>query len=970
MTRISDQTALMVAAIEGFKTVLPGALAAKAQEAEQADNTNELQGQDFPTLSTSLDAELTTHANNHNNPHNDTAANLAGGATYLKSEVDSKLVGLVPVADLPISRFGTLNYLPPGVSGTFEGATMNFESRRYPGILENDGTYVFLRNGTTGSVMGVYYAYVKNALAAGALAVPTRTTMRYQPSYFPSGKTARYVFKSDGACLLGRLQDSTGALGDYFLSLTNGTFDPSKHVGAIIPAANFPPLADASVNVEAIVGNSNIYLIVSGTAANSASPVELSLWSISLSTVQAANGGNVTPTQLTGWATTGFGSTFTGNTIRVANKQISTSASDLPMILVPSTPNGNWAGFIDNDGNINTDSAQDPATGNIRIRVTGTAVGTATSTGTSTISTVLFWINVNPSLATAALESPATTRGGATYNSTTGSFAFNGSMITNTAQTVLPVAYQGGELTSVWSKSAGCWFGVRDSDPPDYGSLVARATTNAQYANLYAALAPTAGVSNNTSTAFTPQYGTALGGRMLGTWTLPGGYMMVSSYGPKADGTSEWGPVLIQPGASGYAYSSQYNGALTGFAPSVLRKRVSDMGLSVDTYTSLVSEISAAGVVTTSGGRFMEDYNTSGPLSVTVSNNTLVGSGSINVATSVLSALKSAAWTALGIPVPPSSVIEVMIPQNTAIPPFACLTWVNSSNNLYICLLELSITGGSRTGTITSFGIVSQSLQYLNNTGSSLRSFDNSFLWNSGACTIFEGSDAYFVGFQSKVSISIPGTNATNGVRFMIPKSTNRPSWATNSVAIVIFGGTYNSNFWTAYPGIGFGEARQNPTDSDNYTKVIFRAKATTIAQYTSWTTLSSTVLASQDVAQGWVVYFTEITPVILNGQYYQLQPTSFDLSTLSGGTANKTFYVYITIVGGVPQYQISATVLAETASTMFIGTITTGASTITAINLQKVSRVDKYRLSSTSQGSAIPVSSGTPDASAHLTWT
>lgn len=966
MTSISDQTALMVAAIEGFKTVLPGALAAKAQEAEQADATNELQGQDFPTLSTSLDADLTTHENNHNNPHADTAA---GVNTYKTSEVDAKLVGIIPNASLPFSRFGSLSYLPVGVSGSFEGATMNFESRRYPCILENDGTFVFLRNGTTGSKMGVYYAYVKNALQAGALATPIRTNMRYQPAYFPAGYTARYVYKSDTSCLLGRLQNASGALGDYFLSLTNGTFDATKHVGAIIPAASFPPLVNSSVSVEAFVGNSNIYLIVTAPTDNPGSdPVEMTLWSIPLSSVQSANGGNVTPTQLTGWTTTGFGGTFTGSTIRVANKQISTNASDLPMVVYPASPPASYALFMDNDGNINTESAQDPASGLIRIRVTGLAVATVTSTGISTLSAIAFWLSVNPTALTAALESPATTPGSAAYNSSAGTMNYSGSVFQATPEAYLPEAYQGGELTSCWSKAAGYWFGVRDSDPPDYGANVSRAQTNAAYANRYAALASSAGVNGNTNTGFLPQYGTALGGRMLGTWPLPGGYLLAASYGPKQDGTSEWGPVLIQPGASGYTYTSQYNGTLTGFAPSVLRKRVSDMGLSNDTYSSLVSEISAAGVVTTSGGRFMDGYNNSGPLSVTVSNNVLVGSGTISCDNSVLLALKAAAWPALGISVPPTSVVEVMIPQNTAIPPFAFLTWVDSNKHLFAAVLELSITGGSRTGAITSFGIVSQTSQYLNSNGTSILAPRSDFLWTSGSCTIYEASDAYLVGFRSKVLLSIPGTGATHSVRFAMPKTTNRPDWTT--VGMTVYGGTYNTSFWTAYPGLGFGETRQDPTASDNYTKIILNVKATTLAQFKSWATQSTSVLTSQDVAQGWLVYFTEITPVILNGQYLQIQPVTFDLTTIQANPANSTFYVYVTTNNGVASYVISTTPQAETVNNMFIGTIVTGASSITAINLYKVSRIDKYRLATTPQGSAISVSSGNPDVAGHLNWT
>ena len=117
-------------------------------------------------------------------------------------------------------------------------------------------------------------------------------------------------------------------------------------------------------------------------------------------------------------------------------------------------------------------------------------------------------------------------------------------------------------------------------------------------------------------------------------------------------------------------------------------------------------------------------------------------------------------------------------------------------------------------------------------------------------------------------------------------------------------------------------------------------------------------------------MYFTEVTPVILNGQYLQIQPVTVDLTTIQANPANITFYVYVTVNNGVASYVISATPQAETVNNMFIGTIVTGATSITSINLQKVSRIDKYRLSRTSQGSAISVSSGNPDVAGHLNWT
>lgn len=969
MTAITDSSAALAQAIADFSAVFETAITEKATAAETADNATELQGADLPTTQTELDADLVTHEATNGASHINAAALTAMGV-YSQSQTVAKMKGIVPSLVLPISRYGELSYLPVGVSGDFQGATMNFESRMYPGIIENDGTYVFLRNGTTGTVMGVYYAYMKNAINAPSMVAPTRTNFRYQPAYFPAGTSARWVTKSDGNCILGRLQvAATGALGDYFLSITNGTFDASKHVGGVIPAASFPSRLDASCNVEAIVGNTNVYLIVTSSSfAPMVTPVEFQIWSIPIATVQAANGGNITPTQLTGWTTTGFGTTFAGTTnVRVAGMQLSTSAANFPMVTYPASPAMSLSLFVDNNGDMQTDSAQDPASGNIRIRVMGTWFISVLSSGYAVTGDTIFWLNVNPTAKTAALEGPATAPGTCTYNSGNQTAAYSGGMFNTSAGNLVPQPYQGGQSTNVWTKS-GYWFSITDSDPPDYGSNIARVKTSSQWANRYAALAPAATVNTRSSVGFVPAYGTALGGRMTGSWLLPGGYMLASSYGPRADGvTLEWGPVLCKPGALGYTYNSQYNGTLNGLAPSTLRSRLTDKGLNIDSFVAMMSEVAANGTVTASGGYFLEGYNVNGYLSVTVVNNVLTGTGSVSLSNAVLQTLKTACWAALGLGAPPVSTLQVMVPQNTTIPPFGFLTWTDASKNLWVAMVELAITGGSRTSAITGMSVVSASTPQQTDTGSVIQPINNSLTWTSGACHIYEGSDAWFVGCTPKTYLVIPGTGAGHFFRFAIPKSTNRPQWST--LYIGLGGVTYNAPFFMGYPGLGFGECDQNPTSSDNYTKITFNVRATTLAQFNAWTAGTTYVLVSQDVAQGWIVYFNAATPLIMNGQYVQIQATSIDLTTIKAAPANTTFYVYVSVNAGVGVYSIFTAAQPETINLMFIGTVVTGATSIASINMQKVSRVDKYRLSATSEGSAISVSPGNPDAAGHLAW-
>ena len=967
MSAITDGLAALQQAFADFGVAFDRGLVAKALDAEQADNTTELAGSTLAVFGGLMDAELTAHVATPGLEHLTGVAEL----TYTQTEVGNKLTARPALAGFPVSRFGELSYLPVGVSGDFQGATMNFESRWYPGIIENDGTYVFLRNGTTGSVEGVYYAYMKNAINASSMVAPTRTNYRYQPAYFPAGTTARWVTKSDGNCLLGRLQSAAGVVGDYFLSYTNGTFDATQHVGGVIPAANFPTRVDASCNVEAFVGNSNIYIVVTSSSFTdqTVTPIEFQIWSIPIATVVAANGGNIVPAQLTGWTTTGFGGTYSGTTnVRVAGCQVNTNSANLPLGILPSSPPLSTNMFVDNNGDINTDSAQDPASGNIRIRVTGLSFVAVPTSGYTLNQFLAFWININPTAKTAALEGPATTPATLTYVAAGQTASYVGALFNTGSSNILPQGYQGGQGTATWTPS-GYWFSIVDSDPPDYGSNISRAQTSALYANRYAALAPASTVKNNITVGFTPAYGTPLGGRMTGSWLLPGGYMMASSYGPRADGvTMEWGPVVCQPGASGYTYNSQYNGTLTGLAPSTFRKRISDMGLSVDNFTCMMSEVAAGGAVTASTGRFLEGYNTTGYTSVSVSGGVLVGAGSVSMTAAVLQTVKTAIWAALGMAAPPASSLEIFIPQNTAIPPFALMTYTDASKVLWVSMVELSITGGSRTSAITSMGVVSFTTPLQTDTGTTIQPPNTPAIWTTGACFINEGTDAWFVGCTAKTYLVVPGTGAGHVFRFAIPKSTNRPQWSTLFIGIA--GITYNAPFYMGYPGLGFGECDQTPTQSDNYTKITLTVHATTtLAQFNAWTPGTTYVLVSQDVVQGWIVYFNAVAPLIFNGKSTTLPVMSIDLTTIQANPASSTFFVYIQLVGGVATYVISAMEVAESLTNMFVGKITTNTTSIASIAMNKVTRIGVYRVSSTSAGSAIPSTTGFPSRTAHLPW-
>lgn len=189
-----------------------------------ADNSDALNGLPYSDLETQSLQTIMDHQLVKGNPHNLTPADVGG---YSEAEVRSLAATRMPEGILPLSSYGTPDYLPVGLAATFEGATTITSPKDAGMFVEDDGTLIILRNGTNGSGRGVYYAYLRNAMV-GDLRQPIRTNKKYRPDYFPAGMEAAYVISCSESIIMGRLQDANGVLGDYFISLTNGTYNDKK----------------------------------------------------------------------------------------------------------------------------------------------------------------------------------------------------------------------------------------------------------------------------------------------------------------------------------------------------------------------------------------------------------------------------------------------------------------------------------------------------------------------------------------------------------------------------------------------------------------------------------------------------------------------------------------------------------------------------------------------------------------------
>ncbi|AXC39477.1 UNVERIFIED_ORG: hypothetical protein [Escherichia phage CMSTMSU] len=156
---------------------------------------------------------------------------------------------------------------------------------------------------------------------------------------------------------------------------------------------------------------------------------------------------------------------------------------------------------------------------------------------------------------------------------------------------------------------------------------------------------------------------------------------------------------------------------------------------------------------------------------------------------------------------------------------------------------------------------------------------------------------------------------------------------------------------------VGFGYYHLQ--DSDYQTKAVFSLFGTTSAQMDglidgSGTVQDKIVVVSQDVAEGFTVYFTREVPVFLGGMFDRLAIQTIELSLLKLTQLTVLFYLYIQMNRNTRKaaYVISTTLLDETLTNVYVGDIVTGSTSITSIDTEKVTRFLTYRPSTTKRGS------------------
>jgi hypothetical protein len=111
----------------------------------------------------------------------------------------------------------------------------------------------------------------------------------------------------------------------------------------------------------------------------------------------------------------------------------------------------------------------------------------------------------------------------------------------------------------------------------------------------------------------------------------------------------------------------------------------------------------------------------------------------------------------------------------------------------------------------------------------------------------------------------------------------------------------------------------------------------------------------------GWALFFQDNIAVMINGTAYRVPGGSIDLRDIDTAPQNKTYYIYVTIEDDLPRYLLSVTQLRKSNSMMRVATVTTNASSIVTIAREQPFMIGDLLLSYTREGGIIPMSSGFP---------
>jgi hypothetical protein len=896
--------------------------------------------------------------------------------TYSTLEFNSKLDSYLDInGNGPLSFYGDREYLPPTVTGSFESG-VNWAPWGFVGMfLEDNGTLMMLRTGTDGVKAGVYYSYLRNALNTGLLSDIVMTNARYNPAYFPSGSFARAVLYANQDLIIGILADkNTQAITGYFVSLTNNTYDQSKHTGIVIPPGTIinPYITGECVLRGIPIGflkDGAVYLLVNKDTADNQS----SGWKVySIPKQNMIESNYVAPTPITGWTINrGVAGVVSRTDLDWADNQydLVTRTDARQTVAVADRYNAPYYTQTLDNGQMwmchphymwFRDSAllvQD---------LQWASHFTFQFDPVSKVVDVSQYFNDKP---TVTFDSPTvwSPKGGAANawwnNANSHINQYSGQLSVRTFITPNNVVFYYRTSVLYTSRSLG------------------RAEYSADQS--FKDILRGAGVkSSNLIASFEGRYASPCS--FLFATVSNFGDLVLTGQNTGWNKANQVQRMFFRAGTDStftYQYGSLQGYNFLGNPPTSDRSWLEDYpGTNKTDLYNCVNETDASGWLVHQAryDNYVEPTRRSGSANI---NTAMVGSGTVSISQAAFASLEGplradlAANVGGGYGNGVDLWYEVIVPQRYSdMPAFVYGHYVGADRKTRFFVYSVNVNARAA---VTSATLVPGSRQIIESPHGNGNSLGISFsVRDSGQVAIRRANGGFYVGLTTQGRYTFIGNSVASA---MLMQWTPGGGWTFplgydyDQQTISITG------FLNMSHGLYVTFTTENHRGSiDCGTKLLGQLisnggapELPTLNHYRARMTDPNTtrIFLSQQTVTAWTVYFADPTPVMIEGLYYELGVYAHYLNAATD--ANKTFYAWAVRSNGAVSYHITTNPAIPTGfeAQLYLGFFSTNSAGLAVVAIEKRVAVGGTLISTTSRGKSIPVTAGVPNTPGRLSW-
>lgn len=881
---------------------------------------------------------------NRSNPHEVNAEQLN---SFSKEKTDEIFSGRLLKNTLPLSRYGSLDWLPVVFQGSFGGATRSEQWWPNVVLMEDTGRIVGIINATNGIVSGAYYSVIDVA-DDGTISKHTPTATEYLPAYIRGLSEVQYVRTGNAKGVIwGHLTKEVKGCRD-FICLSNGTLNADVHNGAFLNVPDAPNGRGISGGIFAQLCGSHVYLV--NQIVQAGMPI-MDVWRIPVAEIK--DGNVVTPEHISNWVTRGITQTYTEEYIRIAGVYGNSTGEGDPMFIYPEGNNANSDVLT---GSL-TMLGMDANSEGTEIRCN---VGSFKERGWNGNTYQIYYgfsIVFNPEAGTAYIDEeyrqPSTVSypGVAPGVAVSGPFSQNASNLaagrTGQPHNSYWVAEDGSQLfsTGYGNENAGEFYSAKG----DLGVSSAFEFWNPAKRNI------SGKVKTLTHKRF---YSSTVGDGLQ----CPFYYNKTTMFIRSVVATGVVYPKVPISGVPDYTYETFNQGNLLGYEPTN-RGKVNRHNYVGCIYADENDNVSCKGGLFWTG--WLSSY-------VSIDENN-VPQGSFTLKTGVLESIISQARTMVANPEWTDShtaVASLLVFENASVPCIASVTIGKPGSNssepwrIYVFSCDTDVRAGE-VGTAT----LRQQIYTVGGTttirGLPTPGGDQSYCYPM----LYRNNTEKFwaICYTTPHGIQTGGVSRRN--IFMMKRDTD-PDWDVS---------TKQERTWSAWyfginqilfaPGIGICCQDGDKCRASSGTAYVVGKYGYGYDELKEWKNQGSYILVSQKVPAGWNIYVTDTIPVMVYGALYDIAPQNFNLSEISADPRNKKFLVYVEVVDGEAKHVITENELPSAVNRLYVGYLTTNDTQLVGMYVLKGTYIGDTILSSILVGNAIPISSGTPDQSSVFPW-